>query len=119
MDHMDNMAEAVTEHEEVNIESLKEVGTFRLEGLDIPNYVGHVTPGLIFILLGLKMMFSQFYRYFLCMKEEHSGRKHPRKYESSYLFGIARFPGVPVDSIVGFIGSTVGFTGKCTFNTAC
>ena len=115
MDQMDNMAEAVTEHEKINIESLKEVGTFRVEGPDIPNFVGHTTPGLIFVLFGLKCMFNQFYRYFLCLKEEDSGRKHPRKYENSFLFGIARFPGVPVDSIAALVGSTVGFTGKYFF----
>ena len=106
------MAETVTEHEKISFESLLEIGTYRKEGRDVTGYIGHVTPGLIFILFGLKCMFNQFYRYFLCLKEEDSGRKYPRKYENSFLFGIARFPGVPVDSIAGVIGSTVGFFGK-------
>ena len=99
MEHTDHMGGAEAGHEKIDSESLKEIGTFVVEGIDVPNYVGHVIPGTIFIILGLKCMYGTFRRYFLCIKEEKSGKTHARKFENSLLFGIAKFPGFPVDSI--------------------
>ena len=112
MEHMDHMGGAEAEHEKIDSESLKEIGTFVVEGIDVPNYVGHVIPGMIFIILGLKCMYGTFRRYFLCIREEESGKTHARKYENSLLFGISKFPGVPVDSIIGIGGSFLGFFSK-------
>ena len=77
-------------------------------------YIRHVVSGTIFILVGLWTMSCTFYRYFLCFKEE-SSVKPARQYENSLLFGLSWFPGVPVDSIVFFVGSIIGIIGEYIF----
>jgi len=79
--------------------------------LDLPNYFGHTVPGSIFVFYGIRWIYCSLYRYYLCKKEQQSGKKNPRIYESSISYTTALWPGVPFDSLIGIIGSMIGFTG--------
>ena len=106
MDHMDHMNNTAGPENTPD-----EISGVPYDRYMLNIYIGHVVPGTIFILFGLWSLYCTLYRYFLCLKEESSVQP-ARQYENSLLFGLSIFPGVPVDSIIGFVGSIIGLIGK-------
>ena len=95
------------------IEEMKKDKNFiPVDHADLTGFLGHFVPGLVFILFGLWGIYRVYYRYFMCLKEAAFGKKDAREYESTLLFGFFRFPGIPVEGMLGVIASTAGFISK-------
>ncbi|XP_018012185.2 uncharacterized protein LOC108669380 [Hyalella azteca] len=76
--------------------------------LGLPEHFGgHIVPGVMQYLIGLRWLYCTFERYYLCKREYALLGSRGRPFVSSYLFPSTFCPGLPLEALVTFLLSVL------------
>jgi len=81
-----------------------------LPSSDLRFAIGHYMPGLFFLVMGIRWMNCIFYRYFLCHREQQTGKPNPRKFISTLSYPFRCAPTYHIECYIVYICCGFGAT---------